>query len=68
MVDFFFFYKHLLRSLLIYKSFGLYNTYSVPYVNKFLCFFSMRSIDDVDQVQGYIMLIYINFFLVDAYF
>lgn len=53
MIDFFFFYKYTLRSLLVYKSFGLTNTYSIPYVYKFLCFFSMRSIEDVDQVQIY---------------
>jgi len=28
----------------------------------------MRSIEDVDQVQIYIILIYINFFLVNVYF
>lgn len=52
-VDFNFFYKNSIRSLLLYKLNNIDNTYSLPSIDKLLLFFPLTKIEDVDHVQGY---------------
>lgn len=63
MVDYKFFYKFTVRSLMIFKFKKIQNTYAIPIISKLVLFFSLVNIDDVHMVQGYIILIYFVFFL-----
>lgn len=63
MVDYKFFYKFTVRSLMFFKFKKIQNTYAVPIISKLILFFSLTKIEDVHMVQGYIILIYFDFFL-----
>lgn len=63
-VDFYFYYKHSVRFIMLNKYPFLENTYLVPSVNKIICFFSLSKLEDFDDVQVYITFICSNFFLV----
>ena len=63
-VDFYFFYKHSVRFIMLNKYPFLENTLLVPLVNKIICFFSLSKLEDFDDVQVYIIFIYLSFFLV----
>ena len=63
-VDFYFYYKHLVRFIMLNKYPFLENTFLVPSVNKIICFFSLSKLEDYDDVQVYITFIYLSFFLV----
>jgi hypothetical protein len=62
--DYFFFYKYLVRFISIYKFNIIKNTYQLMAIKKLILFFAILNIEDIDDVQGYIIYIYLNFFLV----
>lgn len=63
MVDYVFFYKLTVRSLMIYKFKSIINTHSVPLISKLVLFFSLINIEDLHMVQGYNYAYLFRFFL-----
>ena len=61
--DYYFFYKYSLRFILFNKLNNISNIFVIPVINKLLFFFSINKLEDLDEVQGYIIYIYLNFFL-----
>lgn len=61
-VDYFFFYKYILRNILLLKLFSITNTYAIPLFKKLLLFFSLTNIADVDDVQIYNYLYLFKYF------
>jgi hypothetical protein len=57
-IDFFFTYKYSLRFLLINKIVNIKNSYNIPNIQKIIFFFSLKKLEDIDNVQ-----IYNNFYL-----
>ena len=51
--DYNFFYKYVVRSILFNKLNNITNSYSIPYINKLVLFFSISKIEDIDHVRGY---------------
>lgn len=64
MVDYYFYYKYNLRFLLLLKHGNIRNSYLIPNIMKMVLFFSLYKVEDLDDVQCYIIFIYLNFFLV----
>jgi len=52
-IDYNFFYKNSVRTLLFYKLFSLTNIKEIPSLSKLICSFSLSKIDDCDDVQVY---------------
>lgn len=61
-VDFKFFYKNVVRFILLNKLNNLTNTYSIPLINKLLLFFPLIKIEDIDHVQSYNYVYLFKFF------
>jgi hypothetical protein len=53
MIDYLFFYKFTVRSIMLHKFSKLENTYCVPFVSKLFLFFSLANVDDIHMVQAY---------------
>ena len=68
MIDYYFYYKYNLRFLLLLKHSTINNTHAIPSFVKMVLFFSLYKIDDIDDVQCYIIFIYLNFFLAAVLF
>jgi hypothetical protein len=60
--DYYFFYKYLVRNILIYKLVRLQNAYIIPSIKKILFFFSLNNILDVNDVQVYNYLYLFKYF------
>lgn len=67
-VDYYFFYKYTIRFILMQKLNCIKNTYNIPNLKKLLFYFSINKLEDIDEVQGYIIYIYLSFFLVERLF
>lgn len=63
-IDFYFFYKYSIRFVLLNKLGLVVNTFQMPNFSKLICFFSLIKLEDFDDVQVYIICIYLSFFLV----
>lgn len=63
-----FFYKNITRFILLNKLSNslVKNTYNIPYIRKLKFFFTLNKLEDLDDVQIYIIYIYLNFFLVNV--
>jgi len=69
MIDLNFFYKYSIRSVVFYKLDKIINTYNIPKIYKYLLFFSLVNIADLDMVQCYnYAYLYKFFFGRKAYF
>lgn len=64
--DYYFFYKYLVRFIISYKFNIIRNTYQLIAIKKLILFFAILNVEDIDDVQGYIIYIYLNFFLVQG--
>jgi len=53
MIDYSFFYKFTVRSIIAYKFFTIGNTYNIPFISKLLLFFSLANIEDIHIVSAY---------------
>ena len=67
-VDYFFFYKNLIRFISICKLNNIYNTYKVINIEKLLFSFYILGVEDITMFKDIIIYIYLNFFLVDIVF
>lgn len=63
LVDYSFYFKNTIRFVLMHKIGYISNTYDIPYIKKLLFFFSINRLEDIDDVQGYIIFICLSFFL-----
>jgi len=63
MVDYVFFYKLTVRSIMIYKFKSIINTHAIPFISKLVLFFSLVNIEDLHMVQGYNYAYLFRFFL-----
>ena len=61
-VDLNFFYKNVIRFILLNKLNNISNTYSIPYIYKLFLFFPLIKIEDVDHVQSYNYVYLFKFF------
>lgn len=53
MIDYNFFYKYSVRSIVIVKYIKIYNSFQVPFIFKLVYFFIISRIEDLDDVQIY---------------
>ncbi len=68
MVDYYSIYKNIIRNLIIRKHGLIINSYKIPKISKIIYSFKLHKLEDLDDVQIYIIYIFLNFFLVDVVF
>jgi hypothetical protein len=61
-MDLYFVYKYNLRNILINKIGYYNNSYQIPNINKLILFFSLKKLDDLDDVQIYNYFYLFKFF------
>lgn len=52
-IDLFFTYKYTLRFLLIQKLGYKYNTYTLPNISNLIFYFSIKKLEDIDNIEIY---------------
>jgi hypothetical protein len=63
--DLFFSYKNVFRFILINQCFFLVNTNQIPKITNLFFIFKIYNLVDIDDVRSFIMLIFLDFFLVE---
>lgn len=66
-IDYYFFYKNIVRFIVFNKANNIININKFSNIIKLVFFFSLLRIEDCDDVQVYIIYIYLNFFLEDVH-
>lgn len=61
-MDLYFYNKYIIRHLMMNKLNILSNTHSIPYIAKLVFSFSLRRIEDIDDVQAYNYIYLFKFF------
>jgi len=61
-IDYYFFYKYLVRFISVNKFNSKINTYNVISLNKLVLSFDIKDIDDIDDVQFYNYFYLFKFF------
>lgn len=55
-------YNHLFRFLILHKLHLLNNVFSLPYINSLICFFSIKNLEDLNDVKIYNYFYFFKFF------
>lgn len=61
-VDYYFFYKYLIRFINIHKLNIFTNTYSVIFLKKIIMHFFVINLEDLDNIQSYNYIYFFKFF------
>lgn len=64
MLDSYSTYKYTIRNIIFRKNMYIYNSYMIPKISKIMYSFKLNKLEDLDDVQVYIIYIFLNFFLV----
>lgn len=68
MFDYYSLYKNITRNLILRKNGLIINSYKIPNISKISYSFRLYKLEDLDDVQIYIIYIFLNFFLVERVF
>lgn len=63
MLDSYSTYKYTIRNIIFRKNMHIYNSYMIPKISKIMYSFKLNKLEDLDDVQVYIIYIFLNFFL-----